>query len=82
LRKEGAMNNFWERVQRTKLWALVAGVGSGNTAIFTGIGMDAESDSVRIAVIVIGGLIDVASILGYIKVQGDVDKIRGQLGGK
>lgn len=66
---------MWEKFQRTKLWGMIMGVASGDAAIFGAAGLDEGSVGVQIAMVVVGGAINIAAILGYIKMQGDIDKL-------
>ena len=65
---------MWEKLQRTKLWGMIVGVASGDAAIFQAIGMSESDPVVQVAMIVVGGTINIAVILGYLKIQGDIDK--------
>ena len=61
---------------RSKLWAMFLGDAQGTVIAAAGfLGWTGEDPWVQVFAICAGAAVTIASTLGYIKVQGDLDKL-------
>jgi len=64
------------KATRTKLWAAVGGGGSGLAVINEGVDLVATSEAAGILTILGGVILTAASVVGYLVIEGNIDKAR------